>query len=301
MIKFGVMLPHRWLYASKENILKVASLALNHNFDSVWVTDHVCVPESHLERGHIFYESLITLTYVASKLDGLKLGTCVLVLPIRNPLLLAKQLATLDRLSEKGIILGVGAGWIEEELKAFGIDPKIRGLIEEEAIKVLRKVWDNSLHKVSFHGRFFNFSDLIFYPKPKNKIPIWVGGNSLSSIKRAIKLGDGWIPWAINSSKIIEGKRIIEKNLKERKITIALATPIGLNINERSYTGALGEKHYYIAGNVKEVINQIEDYIMAGVEYFVCSFRDIRVFKDEKIDFLIKDLKVFAKEIMPSF
>jgi alkanesulfonate monooxygenase SsuD/methylene tetrahydromethanopterin reductase-like flavin-dependent oxidoreductase (luciferase family) len=117
---FGVMFPHRWLYAAGNTIRDFAEEAEALGYTSLWVTDHIVVPSYRTERGHIFYEALTTLAYVSSITTRCRLGVAVLALPPRNPVLVAKQVATLDALSQGRVILGVGTGWIEEELRYLG-------------------------------------------------------------------------------------------------------------------------------------------------------------------------------------
>src|SRR6266849_8025620 len=126
-MQFGVCLPHRWKYASAQLIADVAQEAESLRFDSVWVTDHVIVPVHHVERGHIFYEALMTLAFVSSITRTVALGTTVLATPTRNPVVLAREVATLDALSGGRVILGVGTGWIREELEAVGVAWTERG------------------------------------------------------------------------------------------------------------------------------------------------------------------------------
>ena len=115
-MQFGVMLPHRWLYAAGNTIADFAREAEALGYTSLWVTDHIIVPSYRTERGHIFYEALTTLTYVSSIATRCRLGVAVLALPPRNAVLVA----TLDALSQGRVLLGVGTGWIEEELRYLG-------------------------------------------------------------------------------------------------------------------------------------------------------------------------------------
>ena len=135
-MQFGVMLPHRWLYAGGNTIRDFAQEAEALGYTSLWVTDHIVVPSYRMERGHIFYEALTTLAYVSSITTRCSLGVAVLALPPRNPVLVAKQVATLDALSGGRVILGVGTGWIEEELRYLGASWSVRGRMLDEAIMV---------------------------------------------------------------------------------------------------------------------------------------------------------------------
>ncbi|HIE23676.1 MAG TPA: LLM class flavin-dependent oxidoreductase [Candidatus Korarchaeota archaeon] len=298
-MKFGVMLPHRWIYASKRSIIEFAKLAEDLGFSSLWVTDHIIVPPYRKERGHIFYEPLITLAFVGAQ-TGLDLGTCVLILSARNPILLAKQAATLDLLSQGRLILGVGAGWIEEEIEAMGSSYKLRGKMEDEAIELLNTLWSEK-GPISFDGRFWKFENMIFEPKPSRKIPIWVGGKKKPSIIRATKLGDGWIPWAISPEDLEKGVRFIEKTSRKR-IEIAVVTPVNMVKGaSNTYGGSLGERHWFLAGSTEEVLRGVERLVEAGCNHLICSFRDVRLFRDDNISIMAEQAKAFSRGVMPSF
>jgi len=162
-MQFGVMLPHRWLYAAGNTIADFASEAEALGYTSLWVTDHIIVPSYRTERGHIFYEALTTLAYVSSLAPRCRLGVAVLALPPRNAVLVAKQVATLDALSQGRVLLGVGTGWIEEELRYLGAAWQQRGPMLDEAIQVLRALWSDEGAN-SFAGRYTTFRG---YPKSK--------------------------------------------------------------------------------------------------------------------------------------
>ncbi len=298
-MKFGVMLPHRWVYASKESIVEFAKLAEELGFTSIWVTDHIIVPADRTERGHIFYEPLITLACVGVQ-TSLDLGTCVLMLPARNPILLAKQAATLDLLSQGRLILGVGAGWIREEIEAMGSSFKLRGRMEDEAIELLKTLWSKK-GPINFNGMFWKFENMIFEPKPSRKIPIWVGGKKKPSIIRAAKLGNGWIPWAISPEELENGVRLIEK-ISRKKIEVAIVTPVNMvRGSPNTYGGSLGERHWFLAGSTEEVLRGVERLVEAGCDYLICSFRDVRLFRDDDTSVMVKQAKAFSRGIMPSF
>jgi probable F420-dependent oxidoreductase len=294
--EFGVMLPHRWKYADVDNISSYARLAEDLGYSHVWVTDHIGVPSNHQERGHIFYESLTTLSYVAATTTKVKLGTCVLVASARNPLVTAKQLSTIDRLSKGRMLLGIGTGWIKEELDAFDIDYEHRLGHLREFIDVLRAVWSKKDREISFHGKYFNFENLIFDPKPFNDtIPILVGGNKPLSVAIAGEKGDGWIPWAIGQSQIAEGIK------RMRGKPVYLSGPVQIRKRDARYVGAMGEEHSLLVGDEAELKRKIEEHLALGVTNFVMSFEDVRLFKEASVDEIIRDTRTFASGLMRSF
>lgn len=294
-MKFGVMLPHRWLYARREEIASFAQRAESLGFHSAWVTDHVLVPKHRVERGHIFYEPLITLAFISAISSKIQLGTGVLILPVRNPLLLAKQVATLDALSGGRVILGVGMGWIKEELKAFGVEYGRRGELLRESVKTMRNLWSEGREGPK---------GMLFFPKPVSPRgpPIWVGGNKEPSIRLAAEVGDGWIPWAISAQSYARGRDLIKNSRGLGDFTLALATPVEIAARApRVYEGVFKEVHHLISGTTQEVVKALEGYERVGVEYLVASFRDVRLFKDADTKRMRAQLELFAREVMPSF
>jgi len=302
-MQFGVCLPHRWKYASARLIADVAQEAESVRFDSVWVTDHVIVPVHHVERGHIFYEALMTLAFVSSITRTVAMGTTVLATPTRNPVVLAKEVATLDALSGGRVILGVGTGWIREELEAVGVAWTERGRFLDEGIQVLRHLWGQE-GPISFSGRYTNFREMLFEPKPARRggPPIWVGGMTDPSLRRVARTADGWLPWAVSAEELRGGAEKIRAMSGGRAITLACFSPADIGSKSiEGYVGALGERHHVITGSPDQVVHTIEDFRKSGLEHLALSFRDVRLFKDETPDMLLKQMRLFAKEIMPAF
>jgi probable F420-dependent oxidoreductase len=302
-MQFGVCLPHRWKYASARLIADVAQEAESLRFDSVWVTDHVIVPVHHVERGHIFYDALMTLAFVSSITRTVAMGTTVLAAPTRNPIVLAREVATLDALSGGRVILGVGTGWIREELEAVGVPWTERGRFLDEGIKVLRCLWSQE-GPISFSGRYTNFREMLFEPKPARRggPPIWVGGMTAPSLQRVARTADGWLPWAVSKDDLKEGAEKIRSMSGGRKITLACFSQADIGSKSiEAYVGTLGERHHVITGSPGQVVRTIEDFRKSGLEHLALSFRDVRLFKDETPDLLLKQMRLFASEIMPAF
>jgi probable F420-dependent oxidoreductase len=175
-------------------------------FESVWGGEHVILPDSIASKypytpdGKIPAEPetpipdpLIWLAFAAAAAPMLKLGTCILIVPQRNPLILAKELATLDQLSGGRLELGLGVGWLKEEFEALGVPWERRGARNDEYIAAMRAVWAES--HAEFHGEFVDFEPVTCSPKPVNgNIPILVGGDTNVAINRAVKLAEGYFP-----------------------------------------------------------------------------------------------------------
>jgi probable F420-dependent oxidoreductase len=302
-MQFGVMLPHRWLYAAGNTIADFAREAEDLGYSSLWVTDHIIVPSYRTERGHVFYEALTTLAYVSSIATSCLLGTAVLALPPRHAVLVAKQVATLDALTQGRVLLGVGTGWIEEELRYLGAAWQQRGAMLDEALQVLRYLWSNEVAN-SFQGRYTAFDDIACFPKPAQPggPKVLIGGMTAPSLRRVATAGDGWIPWAVTPQELQEGVARIRAygGTKELALVCIMPADLGSHAMDR-YTGVFGEDHKLLSGSVTTVAQMVAAFEEAGLHHLVCSFRDVRLFRDERIDEINRQMRVFAKEVLPSF
>lgn len=184
-------------------------------FDQIDMFDHVVMAHPHPGRPVARYpatmpilEALVTLGHMAAATEHVGLGTEVLVLPQRSPVLVAKQVSTLDILSGGRVRLGVGVGWQESECSALGFDFQQRGSRMDEAISLLRACWSDD--PISFSGRHFQVEAMALEPKPPQgpDLPIWIGGMSPRALKRAGALGDGWLATAVKT--VNEGRSGIE-------------------------------------------------------------------------------------------
>lgn len=186
-------LPQLGRAASPESIIAVARRAESMGFSDVWVSDHVAVPTTLAGTPSFFPEPVPLLSLVAGHTERVGLGTSVIIAAYRNPLQFAKQWATLDWLAPGRTILGVGAGWLNEEFAACGVDPARKGKRLDDYISGWRTVWGGGTEHDS---EFFSFHDVRVRPEPRQPIPIWIGGSSDGAIRRAAA-NDGWHPtWA---------------------------------------------------------------------------------------------------------
>ena len=150
-MQFGLSLPHFWQVASPEAIRRVAQRAEQLGYDGIWVSDHIVIPESAVDRfGSMFYEPLTVLGFAAACTSRIRLGTTVLIVPYRNPVVTAKVLSTLDVLSGGRVTAGMGVGWTEDEFKALGVPFQERGALSDEYIAVFKALWTQD--KPAFHG-----------------------------------------------------------------------------------------------------------------------------------------------------
>jgi probable F420-dependent oxidoreductase len=189
-MRIGVHLPQFGRASGPESIRRAAQQADELGFDDVWVSDHLAVPDGVAYPPAYLYEPLVTLTWAAAATSRVGLGISVLILSYRHPLHLAKELSSLDQLSEGRVILGAGVGWLAEEFGALGVPMAERGARSDECIEVLRACWAED--PVSVAGPTVRFDRMKVRPKPGHDIPIWVGGASEGALRRVVSKGDGW-------------------------------------------------------------------------------------------------------------
>ncbi len=213
-MEFGVAFANIGPFVDPNHAIRLARAAEAAGFESIWTVDHVVVPAGYQSKypydpsGRLpsgeataFPDPLIWLAYVAAVTSTLRLATGILIVPQRNPLVLAKELATLDQLSGGRMILGAGIGWLQEEFDALGIPFAGRGRRTEEAIGAMRALW--SQDQASFEGSTANFSDCFLRPQPPGgTIPVHVGGHSEAAARRAGRIGDGFFPFGVNPDEL---------------------------------------------------------------------------------------------------
>ena len=194
--------------------LDICRRAEQSGFESVWGGEHVVLPDSihakypYTEDGKIPAEPdtpipdpLIWLAFAAAAAPSLRLGTCILIVPQRNPLVLAKELATLDQLSGGRVELGLGVGWLEEEFDALGVPWARRGARNDEYIEAMRALWAGP--HAEYHGEFVDFEPATCSPRPVNgNIPVIVGGDTDAAISRAVRIADGYFPGEGNPEQL---------------------------------------------------------------------------------------------------
>jgi len=186
-----VILPNYGAHSSVGDIRKVTELAEELGFHSVWTTEHIIVgPEAVDPYGRV-YDPLVTLGWIAGWTEGVGLGTSIVLVPLHNPMHLAKETATVQELSGGRLTLGVGMGWHKDEFDFMGVPFEGRGRRADEALRVLRALWSGER---DFDGEHWSFRDATFEPRPAKPPEIWVGGASAHAIRRALRLGDAWHP-----------------------------------------------------------------------------------------------------------
>ncbi len=315
-MKFGVSLPGRGPLARPDLLLKMALAAESLGYSSVFVTDHVVLPASSARSvypyaasgkfpggsAQDYLEPLSLLAYLAHATRRIALGTSVLVLPYRNPVVTAKMLATIDVLSRGRVILGAGVGWLREEFEALAAPPfEARGAVTDEYLTLMRAVWTTD--PVTFEGRHYSVRDVHALPKPAQKggIPIWIGGHTAAAVRRAGALADGWHPIALRPpgllfpdeyAKKADLVRAAAREAGRAPDSVTLTVRVPMEVRPRSRPTPGGERPFF-QGTADEVAGDIERYAGAGATHFVFD----AVSPD--IAGVIANLKRFAADVRP--
>ena len=267
-MKLGFSLLNNWGVDDPQALVDLACRAEELGIDSVWVHDHVFNVGHVFDRigGKPYYEPLTLLTYVAARTRRVRLGTSVLVLPYHSPVRLAKAAATLDVLSGGRLIMGVGVGLIEKEIRALGSPYAERGAFTDEAIAVMRALWTQD--EPRFDGKYSRFDGMKFSPKPLQKpgIPIVIGGISRPAIRRAARLGDGWQPLGMAPEALGQGLAALRDEARAAgrdaaKIPVSIAMSLAA---ARAVRHALGTKP-------DEIIRNARAYAGLGVATLIIS------------------------------
>ena len=213
-MKFGIAFANIGPNIEPDRACALALSAEAAGFESIWTADHIVVtagyqstypydPSGRLPSGEDapFPESLIWLAYVARATTTIRLATGILILPERNPVVLAKELATLDYLSSGRVTLGVGIGWLKEEFEAIGVPYERRGERLEESVGAMRALWSQEC--ASFEGTTVRFRDVYLRPQPRSgTIPIHIGGHTEIAARRAGRIGDGFFPFGVDRDQL---------------------------------------------------------------------------------------------------
>ena len=283
-MKFGVKLPHSGSLASPEAIQRIALKAEELAFDSVWVHDHISYGRDwigHRASGLVeitkdyeprFYESIVTLSHVAGFTKKIRLGTSILVIPLRNPLVLGRQVITLQDLSGGRFVLGVGVGDYPGDFKAITVPYEKRGRITDEYLEVLRKVFQGG--RISYNGEHVTVDDAHIHHMITPP-PIFIGGGVIAMpepspdrlnpivLRRAARFGDGWMPDWGRPEVIREGVRMLHDLAREYNRE---QVPFEVSMDKRFYIGHSDEEAYEKTKKTLAMAERTAN-VVAGIGY----------------------------------
>jgi probable F420-dependent oxidoreductase len=319
-IKVGICLPlfcrNHLLVLSKENLKDYVLKIEKMGFDSIWMPDRILVAPPLFNAAVL--ETIVTLSYITSITNEIKIGSCVMNLPFRQPVILAKELATLDYLSNGRLIVGVGMGWFQREFEMCMIEKRSRGERFEEILKIMKVLWTSE--KASYYGKFYKIPPITLYPAVVQKPhpPIWIGAGSAAGVmtalhgvlveralKRVAKMGDGWIIRSTTTPELARNDvRILKKYLQEEgrsleKFPIAyfncfLCSPdkdrTMQNLKEITSLPWEDIEKEYCIGNREEIIKKLKEYVALGANYLI-----MWPFSDD-----LEQLDIIRSEIVPA-
>lgn len=308
-MKLGVQLPNLGQLEGRDAFVRTALAAEVLGYDSVWSGDHVVYPvESSsaypYHRGGAYspdplvaYDALIALAVVAGCTERVQLGTGVLVLPQRNPLLTAKQIASLDSLSDGRVIVGAGAGWLAEEFAALAApDFARRGEVLEEWIALMRACWTQD--EPGFEGRHYRFDPVHFSPRPSRSVPVLIGGNSPAALRRAGRIGDGWFGTAVtleeahDSIAEVRGAALAAGRDPDT-LTMACGFTVKLTEEER-------EHPRHLLGTPQRVGERLRGLADAGFDHVELRFAPMRDPAGPSLERALEMMETLASEVIPA-
>jgi probable F420-dependent oxidoreductase len=294
-MQIGFNLPLSGTLASPALLTRLAVEGEAIGFDYVALSDHIVEP-IHIHARYPYsetgefpkgsrgerHEQLASMAYLAAKTSRIRFLTSVMVVPHRPAVLTAKILSTIDVLSGGRIIVGVGAGWLEEEFEALGAPPFAeRGKVTDEYLETFRELWTKP--EPRFEGRFVKFADILFAPKPvqKPQPPLWIGGESGPAMRRAAKLGDGWYPIGTNPTHPlntlaryragIERLRKLIRDAGRDPAKVALAYRVHRHGTLAAAKADNGERHLF-SGSAADIVADLRAMRELGVEALDFSF-----------------------------
>ncbi len=266
---FGLALPSLGAGANREGLIAAVEAAERHGFRDVWATDHILVPLDAADDYGRLFEAITLLAWVAGISRGIRLGTSVIVVPMRNAVVLAKELATIDALSDGRLIAGFGVGWNEAEFANVGTDALFhrRGAYLEETVALCRHLWSGSTEP--FDGEFHHFDDFAFEPLPPQGagVPIWIGARDERALRRVGRLADAYHASATSPEKYAPRIPVI------RAAAEAAGRPMPmLSARARVELDAGPESFYTMHGTPEDVAAEIRKFAEIGVTHIALAF-----------------------------
>jgi probable F420-dependent oxidoreductase len=306
---FGLHLPASSAAVTAEDLVRFAQQAEALGFYCLTVADHIVVPkdisvpypytiDGKYPGAGYHLETLTTMSFLAGATKRIRFATSVMIAPYRNPILTAKMLSSLDVLSNGRVIVGLGVGWMKEEFNNLQTPPfEDRGKVTDEYIKAFRELWTSD--NPSFQGKYCNFANVVFLPKPVQKptIPIWIGGHSKQAIRRAARLGDGWHPIGGVPTIPLEPEDIAKdmsmlrehaENAGRDPKTIRVALKGSLFDREKQI--APGKRRRFI-GDAEEIASDIRAYRAVGVDTMIFDVRRPSIAETlERMEWMAKEV-----------
>jgi probable F420-dependent oxidoreductase len=273
MIELGVTIPSGGANFSRERMARVAEAARELGYDHVWAGEHLVTDSATAESFGRSLDPVASLAWVAGRVEGIGIGTSVVLLSMHHPFRVAREAGTLQLLSGGRFNLGIGAGWNEAEFRLAGYGFRDRGDRTDEALRVVEVLWAG---ETSFHGEFWSFDDAVYHPRPEPPPPIWIGGNSARALARARRHGAVWHPNGLPEEQFAPLKDAWDGRIVPR-------VPI---VFDREL-----DDWYTLSGSEQAIAARLDQALAAGADGFLLSFPG----EDGGID----EMHRFASEVKP--
>jgi probable F420-dependent oxidoreductase len=258
--------------AEPQAAARIATLAERLGYDSLWAGEHVVVPSprvdpSPMEPDEPILDPLVALAHVAAHTERIKLGTGVIILPQRNPLILAKQVTSLDVLSAGRLILGIGVAYLEPEMRAIGVPMEGRGARADEYLGAMRALWEQDAP--SFSARHVEFEGVDAHPRPVQRpLPVVVGGHTRAAHRRAARSADGWYGFMVGLRAMAEQRELmraaIEETGRERPLHVSVTPGRRLDENNVRAYAELGVDRLIVAPPVGLSLEELVEFVEAN-------------------------------------
>ncbi len=307
-MKFGFALPGS---IDGDALCHFAQRAEALGYESIWTGDHIVLPTAGTDQypytvdgsfsrsaDEPFLETMTLLSYVAACTKTIRIGSTVVILPYRNPVVQAKMFASLDVLTGGRVICGVGVGWLEKEFDVLGVPYASRGPMSDEWLAIFKCLWTEEFP--SHRGEFYSFDGIQLYPKPVQKphVPIWVGGHTRRALRRTVDYGNAWHPTR-QTPEFVEGMLPYlrsyagESGRDPADITISLKRSLhftDLDGRESSSVRTLGA----MIGSTREVIEDVRRCVAIGIDQLTYDFRT------NDVEACVRTIEHFANEVVPA-
>ncbi|MBM3940176.1 MAG: LLM class F420-dependent oxidoreductase [SAR202 cluster bacterium] len=272
-MQVGVCLPHYGKTMEPAGMRQFAEAAESLGFGSLFVTDHVIMPKgSTTPYLNAMLDPLATLNYLAGVTSRIRIGTSVIILPYRHPVLVAKEVATADALSGGRVIFGAAVGWAEEEFRALNANFEERGDVADEYLRAIRGLWADP--DADFKGRYVTIQGVHFSPSPAQTPhpPVWIGGSSKRAGRRAVELGDAWHATNVTVPQLRE----VATHMRHLSMMRGRAKPPALTMRMPVYLDSQPPQgRVGASGDERSIIEQTRAYAEAGVEHVVFAVPEV--------------------------
>lgn len=271
-LKFGLFSMNTGPCSYPAGATRIARLAEDAGFDSLWAGEHVVLPDprvppSPMDPGDRILDPLIALTFLAAQTQKILLGTGIIILPQRNPLVLAKEVASLVALSEDRLILGIGVGYLEPEFRALGIPFTDKGPRTDDYLAAMRAIWTETTPNHA--GQFSSFSGVQAQPQP-GAVPIVIGGHSAGAYRRAVESANGWYGFALDPARTEQSLAGLREAAARYERPAALG-PLEISVTPRGDVDASTAASFAALGVDRLILQPHYSLDEAGVARYVAT------------------------------